>query len=573
MTRSFSKTSLVAVILLLSCGKIFTQEIGQSVSFSRDSTIEIHNLRGKIVVTSLENPEFDSVLRVVPSGGNAIRIDKSRKGKIRIEVDSRQERCDLEVFSPVGAKLKLFSDEGQITISGPFEEVEANSVTGTIYADTPASNLKYKFLWTASFPRVVSAEEISKIKERAAGKHVIEGEFEQKTEARPVGSPEDGEAPSKSPQRSFFLSTARGIILLNVPPSQVPNNLLPKEMTDAARAIIRSGDSFLAEAIRRSAPDLFGEYASTLPPFKPQPVLTSSSRDKPVNAALKRITVQVTDTSNRAFGELQKSDFVVTERGETREIIDIEQAAAPFNLLLLLDVSGSVENYVDFIRKAARAFVQTVDAKDRVSIVVFNDDVKTLTTFTSDKDVMSESLDTFDAGGGTALYDAIGFGLSESLRPLKGDRTAIVILSDGDDNRSFLPFEALLGSIQESGALVYPMYVPSSLIAQNGRYSGTESVDPLRDRYLSNNLSSKAEEEGAKLAAISGGSYYSISQTRELQEAYSDIVVQLRTAYTITYRSETGNDDDEIRSSRIRVKVNRKNSLVRLGPVTAVADN
>ncbi len=554
------------------CGTAVSQASEESISFSPDTTVEIHNPNGRISVTVVEDPENESVLRIQPSTENSIVVEKSRKGKLRITVDSKQARTDLEVFAPVGAKLRLYSNEGQITVSGPFLDVEAYTVTGTIYADTPASNLKYKFLWTASFPRVLSAEEISKIKEKSAGKHVIEGEFEQPPERQ---SSDDTESKKRSrlSKRNLFLSTARGIILLNVPPSQVPNNLLPKEMTSAARAIIRSGDSVLTEAIRRSAPDLFGEYASTLPPFKPQPVLTNSPREKSVNASLKRITVQVTDTSNRAFGGLQKADFEVTERGEQREIVGVEQSTAPFNLLLLLDVSGSVENYVDFIRKAARAFVQTVDPKDRVSIVVFNDDVKTLTTFTSDKNELSESLDTFDAGGGTALYDAIGFGLSESLRPLKGDRTAIVILSDGDDNRSFLPFEALLGSIQESGALVYPMYVPSSLIASDGKYSGSGSVDPLRDRYLSNNLSSKAEDEGAKLAEISGGSYYPISQTRELQAAYSDIVVQLRTAYTITYRSETGNSDDETRSSRIRVKVDRKNSLVRLGPVTAVSNN
>ncbi|MCV4639504.1 hypothetical protein OFB62_29845, partial [Escherichia coli] len=85
--------------------------------------------------------------------------------------------------------------------------------------------------------------------------------------------------------------------------------------------------------------------------------------------------------------------------------------------------------------------------------------MKSLVSFTSDKRELSSSLDTFDAGGGTAYYDAIAFVLTETLRPLKGERTAIVILTDGDDNRSFLPFEALIGSIEESGALIYPLYV------------------------------------------------------------------------------------------------------------------
>ena len=163
--------------------------------------------------------------------------------------------------------------------------------------------------------------------------------------------------------------------------------------------------------------------------------------------------------------------------------------------------------------------------------------MKTLSTFTTDKGVLSESLDTFDAGGGTAYYDALGYVLAETLRPLKGERTAIVALTDGDDNRSFLPFDSLLGSIQESGALIYPLYVPSGLIAATANNNAQNSVDPLRARY--DGLTTKATGEGERLAQISGGVYYPIRQLSELQKAYDDIAVQLRTAYSITFRSET----------------------------------
>ena len=48
----------------------------------------------------------------------------------------------------------------------------------------------------------------------------------------------------------------------------------------------------------------------------------------------------------------------------------------PFQPRTAFDVSGSVENYVNFIRKAARNFVDTVGKDDRVSIVIFNEDIK-----------------------------------------------------------------------------------------------------------------------------------------------------------------------------------------------------
>ena len=104
--------------------------------------------------------------------------------------------------------------------------------------------------------------------------------------------------------------------------------------------------------------------------------------------------------------------------------------------------------------------------------------MKVLSGFSTNKVQLSESLDTFDAGGATGYYDAVAFTLADTLRPLRGERTAIVVLTDGDHNRSFLSFESLIGAIEESGALVYPLYVPSALIA------ASETNNPRRESIL-----------------------------------------------------------------------------------------
>ena len=283
-------------------------------------------------------------------------------------------------------------------------------------------------------------------------------------------------------------------------------------------------------------------------------------------STVKTASVRVTDLKNRAVPGLSKDDFEATESSEEREVLAVRPSTAPVNLVLLLDVSGSIENYVNFIRKAARAFVETVDTHDRVSIVLFNEDVKTLAGFTTDKEKLSESLDTFDAGGGTAYYDALGFTLTETLRPLRGERTAIVVLTDGDDNRSFLPFDSLTGSIEESGALIYPLYVPTSLIAQASADVNT-AVDPLRSRYLSSDITSTAANEGKRLAVISGGVYYPITQLSQIQEAYDDIVVQLRTAYEVTFRSELSTQDGKP-SPRLKIRSKKPNTFVQIRSIT-----
>jgi Ca-activated chloride channel family protein len=269
----------------------------------------------------------------------------------------------------------------------------------------------------------------------------------------------------------------------------------------------------------------------------------------------------VLDASNRSVAGLEANDFEVFENGEPQEIVSVRRATAPVNLVLLLDVSGSGENYVTCIRKAARSFVNTVDRSDRISIVIFNDDVKQVAGFTTDKAELSKSLDTFDAGGATAYYDALAYTLSETLRPLKGERTAIVVLTDGDDNRSFLAFDSLAGSIQESGALIYPLYVPSGLVA-SAAADPNSTVDPLRAKYMG--LTTKAEGEGERLAKVSGGTYYPISQLSQIQSAYDDIVEQLRTAYVVTYRSNIPNAHP-----KLKIRAKREATTVTITNVTA----
>jgi hypothetical protein len=180
--------------------------------------------------------------------------------------------------------------------------------------------------------------------------------------------------------------------------------------------------------------------------------------------------------------------------------------------------------------------------------------------------MLSKKLDEIDAGGGTALYDAIGYILTDTLKPLRGERTAIVIMSDGDDNKSFVPFPAILEAVSESGALIYPLYVPSGLIPETSVPRPEVTIDPLRTRYLT--LTTRAEEEGRNLAKASGGVYYPIRRLEDLQKAYDDVVVQLRTAYTITYATNSTQSG----APRIRVRTNREGASVRLGPVLGIAN-
>jgi len=313
---------------------------------------------------------------------------------------------------------------------------------------------------------------------------------------------------------------------------------------------------------------MFGDYARTMPPPEKEPTLRTGTPPGQIVSSiapqLLRFNASVTDRNGRAIAGMREHDFTVFENGIERRITNVAPANEPFNLILLLDVSGSIEERMDFIRKAARDFLRSASPQDRISIISFRDDIQVISDFSTDRAMLSRKLDEIDAGGGTALYDALGYILATPIKRLRGERTAVVIMSDGDDNKSFLPFPAILDALAESGALIYPLYVPSGLIPEGSVPKPEITIDPLRTRYLT--LTSRADEEGRKLAAASGGVYYPIRRIEDLQKAYDDVVLQLRTAYTITYASNS------VSSSlpRIRLRTNREGASVRLSPVVGI---
>jgi VWFA-related protein len=538
------------------CSAAVAQSYKQEFEAPEKVSLSVKNLDGRVSVVASEEQQKKITVEAKSAGLTVDPADvkvESKGANIHIDVRPRGEkdRIDLMVTIPTRSRVEIEGQAGAVDVVGSFESVSVKTDTGTIHADVPLEALKFNFTWEASKPRYMSDVELPPIKEKAGGAYKLSGRLGEKDV-------------DKELLVALDFRTQRGVVLLNIDPERAPADLRERPLTEAARAIVRSGDSQLVEAIRKVSPKMFGDFAKTLPPPDKEPALVRRAPPggivSSVAPQLMRFTASVTDRNGRAIGGMRESDFTVWENGIERRVTNVAPANEPFNLVLLLDVSGSVEERMDFIRKAARDFLRTTSPQDRISIISFRDDIQVISDFSTDRQMLSRKLDEIDAGGGTALYDALGYILSEPLRRLRGERTAIVVMSDGDDNKSFLPFPAILEALLESGALVYPLYVPSGLIPETSVPKPEVTIDPLRTRYLT--LTTRADDEGRKLAAASGGVYYPIRRIEDLQKAYDDIVTQLRSAYTITYASNSVSS-----SPRVRVRTNRDGASVRLSPV------
>src|SRR4026209_28949 len=553
----FKRLAQVLILLVGFCSSAFGQGYKSEIETPEKVSLVVKNIDGRVSVIASEEQQkkvtIDAKSTGAPVAAEDVKVE-SKGSDIHIDVRPRGEknRIDLVVTIPTRSKVEVEGQAGAVDVIGSVESAVVKTDTGTIHADVPLDAVKFNFVWEASKPRYMSDVALPEIKEKAGGVYKLSGRL--------------GEKDAKKEELvALDFRTQRGVVLLNIDPERAPADLRERPLTEAARAIVRSGDPSLVESIRKVSPKMFGDYAKTLPAPEKEPSLRKggSVPGRLVTAVapqLMRFNASVTDRNGRAIGGMRESDFTVWENGIERRVTNVSPANEPFNVVLLLDVSGSVEERMDFIRKAARDFLRTASPQDRISIVSFRDDIQVISDFSTDRQMLSRKLDEIAAGGGTALYDALGYVLGGPLRRLRGERTAIVVMSDGDDNKSFLPFPAILDALSESGALVYPLYVPSGLIPESSGPRPEITIDPLRTRYLT--LTTRAEEDGRKLAAASGGIHYPIRRLEDLQKAYDDVVAHLRSAYTITYASNSAST-----TPRVRVRTNRDGASVRLSPV------
>ncbi|HEY2867306.1 MAG TPA: hypothetical protein VGJ02_09455, partial [Pyrinomonadaceae bacterium] len=417
---------------------VSAQEYRITKSIPKGATIQITNLSGRVSVNTAAAPEeakpvadptaetSEEELVVLAVSDKAVvedevKVVESLRTTIDVKPNGTGKQINLTVTVPLRSRVMIETDAGAVDVAGNLESINVTTGTGTVSTDVPDDAITYDMTWTEARPRYLADFELAKIKEGSAGRFSIKGRYpddpkykkadkksdRRATQKKPAAAealtatedaPENDAKPKKKHARdkkddsgrrdvALRVTTGRGIVLLNVDENEVGSDLRERPLTVAAKAIIQSGDAYLMEAIRRASPKYFGEYARTLPPAIRTPYLSEkTSLTASANSGYRTMLVNVTDLNNRSIPDLEAKDFEVVENGETREVYAVKPVTAPFNLVLLLDVSGSVDTYVNFIRKAARQFVETMGPQDKIAMVTFNDDVHLISKFTTDKE-------------------------------------------------------------------------------------------------------------------------------------------------------------------------------------------
>src|ERR1041384_1696663 len=270
------------------------QTYEKELSASGKGSFTIKNRTGRVSVIASDNEKGASSLKAISTSGSVEPSDITVSGN-EIVVRERPYRIDLTGRGPKRSRVKIESETGMVDVIGDLEIADVITDTGTIHADVPTDALKLKFEWASSRPRYLSDVELPKVKEGRGGAFSISGTIgpdakrkkekkkdksassgSDKNENDPANPPADPttnaspgnpDQPKEGRQQLVRLNfvTQRGVILLNVDPSMAPNDLRERPLTEAAKAIVRSGNEPLIDAVRKLSPRMFGDYARTLP--------------------------------------------------------------------------------------------------------------------------------------------------------------------------------------------------------------------------------------------------------------------------------------------------------------------
>src|SRR5882672_1618717 len=176
-----------------------------------------------------------------------------------------------------------------------------------------------------------------------------------------------------------------------------------------------------------------------------------------VDTTLVTIPVSVTDRDGRYIPNLRKEDFRLWEDGVEQSVAFFASVDKPFSVVLMLDTSGSTRFRLEDIQDAAITFVNQLRQDDRVMVVSFDDDLRVLTEFTSDRYRLRDAIRRTRPGNGTRLYDALDLVMNQRLNRVEG-RKAIVLFTDGVDTTSrHSSYTSNVRDAEELDALIYPV--------------------------------------------------------------------------------------------------------------------
>lgn len=302
--------------------------------------------------------------------------------------------------------------------------------------------------------------------------------------------------------------------------------------------------------------------------------------------------VQVLDRKGRFVKGLKKQDFIVTENDEPQQIESFalgDDALVPRSIVLIIDYSGSQRYYIDTSVEAAKTLIDKLNPRDKIAILT--DDVKLLSNFTTDKELLKKRLDALKTLSANKSYGASlqYTALLAALKNMFGKQDArpiVIFQTDGDEfswvQRKTFTFQDVLRAAERSQATVYSIIPGEKFVgakkreqrefaaleiqktesanrSQSSSFAAASGSDAVRrlpedviEAYVKTTLKQQTQLE--QIAKMSGGFADYIRTPNEAGAVYARIFQRINDLYLIGYYPSNQTRDGQRRTVKVEVR-------------------
>ncbi len=248
-------------------------------------------------------------------------------------------------------------------------------------------------------------------------------------------------------------------------------------------------------------------------PSAQQATFRAGTRTVPIYAT-------VTDANGRLVPDLERGDFEVYDNGKKQDLTLFENAVQAISVVVMLDTSGSMTMHLDLLKQAATQFVIRLLPEDKARVGSFSDRNKikiSPSEFTNNRDELMRALrEDLQFGNPTALWDATDRSM-DALTGVDG-RRVVLVFTDGGDNHSDLSQNDVLSRARAGEFMIYA-------IGLRSRVRGQGVTQP--DKGL------------RKVADETGGGYFELERTDELNSTFSRVAQELHSQYVLGFSPQT----------------------------------
>ena len=262
-----------------------------------------------------------------------------------------------------------------------------------------------------------------------------------------------------------------------------------------------------------------------------------------------RVFVTVTDRDGKLVTDLKRDDFELRDDGKPQPITQFDNTPQPIRLIVMLDVSGSMEGNLPLLRTGTDQLFKRLRGDDVARVGTFGRDVTISPSFTNDRAELQGALPSAIAQDApTPLWRGIDQAIN-AFREGGDARAVILVLSDGKDTSSLtmghpVSQAEVIDRARREDVMIYAIGMRS-----RGQQRPMGGIGPGALQALM--LADMPDPGLARVAEETGGGYVEIRFGQDLGAAFAAVADELHTQYLLGFAPS--NRDGKVHQINVRL--------------------